>query len=160
MGDTVYNKSAQIISITIPKGGQQKILRVQSREFLQLGHKLMRHHDHMNKASSTELQRFCAMSGTSPDICSLLWDLLDLTTTMPNEVRAVHLLWGLMFLKLYASEAVHCAISGGVDEKTVCKWSWFFCFWTCRFSTSSCKCKCIYYKIQYSIFNPTFSSSP
>ena len=102
------------------------MLRVQSREFLQLGLKMMRHHDHMNKASSTELQRFCAMFGTSPDICSLLWDLLDPTTTMPNEVRAVHLLWGLMFLKLYASEAVHCAISGGVDEKTFCKWSWFF----------------------------------
>ena len=27
---------------------------------------------------------------------------------------------------MYASEAVHCAISGGVDEKTFCKWSWFF----------------------------------
>ena len=79
---------------------------------------MMRHHDHMtNNACSTELQRFCAMFGTSPDTCSLLWDLLDPTTTMPNEVKAVHLLWGLMFLKLFASEAVHCAISGGVDEK-------------------------------------------
>ena len=89
-----YNKSAQIISITIPKGGHQKILRVQSREFLQLGLKIMRHHDHMNnKASSAELLKFHAMFGTSPDICSLLWDLLDPTTTMPNEVKTVHLLW-------------------------------------------------------------------
>ena len=97
------------------------MLRVQSREFLQLGLKMMRHHDCMNKASLTELQRFCAMFGTSPDICSLLWDLFDPTTTMPNEVRAVYILWGLMFLNLYALEAVHCAISGGVDEKTFCK---------------------------------------
>ena len=88
-----YNKLAQIISVTISKGGHQKILRVQSREFLQLGLKMMRHHDDMNKAISAELQRFCAMFGTSPDICSLLWDLLDTTTTMPNEVRAVHLFW-------------------------------------------------------------------
>ena len=70
------------------------MLRVQSREFLQLGLKIMRHHDHMNnKASSAELQRFRAMFGTSPDNCSLLWDLLDTTTTMPNEVKTVHFLW-------------------------------------------------------------------
>ena len=53
-----YNKSAQIISITIPKVGYQNMLRVQSREFLPLGLKMMRHYDHMNKDSSTELQRF------------------------------------------------------------------------------------------------------
>ena len=62
------------------------MLRLQSREFLQLGLKMTRNHDQMNnKASSKELQRFCAMFGTSPDICSLLWDLLDPTTTMPNN---------------------------------------------------------------------------
>ena len=55
------------------------------------------------------------MFGTSPDICSSLWDLLDPTITMSNEVKAVHLVWGLMFLNLYELEAVHCATSGGVD---------------------------------------------
>ena len=57
------------------------------------------------------------MFGISPDICSLLWDLLDPTTTTPNEVMSIHLFWGLMFLKLCVSEAVHFAISGGVDVK-------------------------------------------
>ena len=61
------------------------------------------------------------MFGTCPDMCSLLWDKLDPTNTMPNGVKGFHLLWGLMFLKSYASEVVHCAISGGVDEKTFCK---------------------------------------
>ena len=52
--------------------------------------------------------------------------MLDLTNTMPNGVKGFHLLWGLMFLKLYASEAVRCAISGGVNEKTFRKCSWMF----------------------------------
>jgi hypothetical protein len=66
------------------------------------------------------------MFGTRPDMYSLLWDMLDPTNTMPNGVKGFHLLWGLMLLKLYASEAVHCTISGGVDEKTFRKLSWMF----------------------------------
>jgi hypothetical protein len=72
------------------------------------------------------MPRFWAIFGTSPNICSLLWEMLDPTNPMPNGVKGFHLLWGLMVLKLHASKAVHCAISGGVDEKTVCKWSWLF----------------------------------
>ena len=88
---------------------------------------MMRHYHHTNnEASSTEMQRFEAMFGTSPTICSLLWEMLDPTNTMPNGVKGFHFFWGLMFFKLYASEAVQCAISGGVDENTFRKWSWFF----------------------------------
>ena len=75
------------------------------------------------------------MFGTSPNICSLLWDMLDPTNTMPNKVNGIHLLWGLMFLKLYSSEAVHCGISGGVDEKTFHKWSWLFVSWLADLAT-------------------------
>ena len=40
-----------------------------------------------------------------------------------------------MFLKLYASEASHCAIPGGVDEKTFHKWSWLFGSWLAVLAT-------------------------
>ena len=100
------------------------MLRVSSEEFLQQGRIML---GRSKKAvSAAEQQRFRAMFGTSPEICSLLWDHLDPPNSMPNEVKAFHLLWGLMFLKLYASEVVHCAIAGGVDEKTFRKWSWLF----------------------------------
>ena len=61
---------------------------------------------------------------TSPEICSLLWDCIDPLNTMPNGMQDVHLLWGLMFLKLYVSESVNCALAGGIDEKTFWKWNW------------------------------------
>ena len=35
-----------------------------------------------------------------------------------------HLLWALKLLKLCASKSTLCALAGGVDEKTFCKWSW------------------------------------
>ena len=37
-----------------------------------------------------------------------------------------------MFMKLYASEAVHCAISGGVDAKSFCKNGHICYFRTCN----------------------------
>ena len=37
-----------------------------------------------------------------------------------------HLLWALMFLKLYCSEAVLSSLAGGVHEQTFRKWSWYF----------------------------------
>ena len=84
------------------------MLRERSGEFLQNGLVMMRHyHQTNNESSSTDMQRFQAMFGTSPDMCSLLWDMLDPIDTMPNGVKGFHLLWGLMFLKLHATEAVH-----------------------------------------------------
>ena len=51
---------------------------------------------------------------------------LILQQQCPMIVKAVHFLWSHMFLNLYASEVVHCAISGGDDESTFCYWSWLF----------------------------------
>ena len=40
--------------------------------------------------------------------------------------KPVHLLWALMFMKLYCSESVLAALAGGVHEQTFRKWSWYF----------------------------------
>ena len=56
-----------------------------------------------------------------------------------------------MFMKLYASEAVHCAISGGVDAKSFCKNGHICFFQDLQFSTSSCKNKYVYHKVRFSI---------
>lgn len=43
----------------------------------------------------------------------------------PLSSRPVHLLWALLFLKVYGSEHTHRMIAN-VDEKTFRKWSWCF----------------------------------
>ena len=45
---------------------------------------------------------------------------------MPKGVQPFHLLWGLIFMKVYATEAVHCKIVNSPDEKTFRKWSLLF----------------------------------
>jgi hypothetical protein len=74
-------------------------------------------------SASTERRKFRATFGTSPAVCSLLWEMLLPVTTI--STKPVCLLWGLMFLKLYNSESAHCNIAR-VDEKTFRNWSWFF----------------------------------
>jgi hypothetical protein len=91
--------------------------------FLDLGNKMMKRHNKL--ASESEKRRFHATFGTGAEICSLLWAKIDFST-VPLGAKPKHLLWGLMFLKLYCSESVHCTIAGGVDETTFRKWSWIF----------------------------------
>jgi hypothetical protein len=35
-----------------------------------------------------------------------------------------HMLWGILFMKVYAKETALCSLAGGVDEKTFRKWVW------------------------------------
>jgi hypothetical protein len=43
----------------------------------------------------------------------------------PNAERK-HLLWALVFLKVYATEEIHCAIAGWPNADTFRKYSWYF----------------------------------
>ena len=65
-------------------------------------------------------RRFRAMFGVSTLVCSVIWNLF--LHKIPDGASPVHLLWALMFIKVYASEATHRAISKA-DEKTFRKWS-------------------------------------
>jgi len=81
----------------------------------------MRRHNSLR--NETHKRRFHATFGTTPAICAMLWEKLDPACTMPKGSLPVHLLWALMFMKLYCSEAVHSSMAG-VDEKTFRKWTW------------------------------------
>lgn len=39
--------------------------------------------------------------------------------------QRIHLLWALVFLKVYSTEDVHCRLVGIKDPKTFRKWSWY-----------------------------------
>ena len=66
------------------------------------------------------------MFGTGPNICAVLWMQITEIMAIPKGGKIVHLLWPLMFLKLYCAEAVLAALAGGVHEQTFRKWAWFF----------------------------------
>ena len=46
-----------------------------------------------------------------------------LTGRHPKGAKPSHLLWALMFLKLYAIEHVHASLAG-CDDKTFRAWQW------------------------------------
>jgi hypothetical protein len=91
---------------------------------------MMRHHSDLSRGrGAVESLRFWAMFGVrSANICSHLWDKQVRSEQFHNGQRGKswHLLWALMLLKLYATEATLCALAGGVDKKAFCKWSWRF----------------------------------
>ena len=80
------------------------------------------------KSFSSFIRRFRSHFGTTPTICLVIWERLDpYETILPTyrRVKFKHLLWALLFMKVYGTEELHTSLTG-VDEKTFRKWSWIF----------------------------------
>ncbi|ETV67416.1 hypothetical protein H257_16391 [Aphanomyces astaci] len=75
-----------------------------------------------SSTSTTNARRFVALFGTTLYVTSVLWAKLE---PHPRGGQPRHLLWALMFLKVYGTEHVHATIAA-VDEKTYRKWSWMY----------------------------------
>ena len=60
-------------------------------------------------------RRFLSHYGVSPQIVSILWDSILLN--LPPKCCSIHLLWCLLFLKVYASEAILSSIVGTNEKK-------------------------------------------
>lgn len=65
--------------------------------------------------NATNYSRFRAHFGTSPGVCALCWSLIELK--LPRNYLYTHLLWALLFLKVYATESV-LSSKCCCDEKT------------------------------------------
>ena len=77
---------------------------------------------HSTDSSSTVgMRRFRALFGATPTVCASLWNPAH--DTRPEGTSPVHLLWMLLFLKCYGTEAQTRALVDA-DEKTVRKWVW------------------------------------
>jgi hypothetical protein len=70
-------------------------------------------------------RRFRAFFGVTSYHVSLLWDMCVDKCNVPLGSMPKHLLWSLLFLRLYSCEHVSAAMCG-CDEKTFRKWSWEF----------------------------------
>lgn len=83
---------------------------------------------HPDSDSQTNARRFKETFGTAPENCARLWNLCEVNE-MEGSPHPKHLLWGLTFIKVYATESVHATIAGvdgAVDEDTFRKWSVIF----------------------------------
>jgi hypothetical protein len=72
-----------------------------------------------------EDETFRGFFGAPLDVVTDLWNRVDVFID-DKAALPKHLLWALIFIKVYATEAVHCALVGWPDEKTFRKWTWYF----------------------------------
>ena len=49
----------------------------------------------------TQHRRFQSFFGTSPLVCSILWQFCRVSPVLTTRARPIHLLWALMFLKTW-----------------------------------------------------------
>ena len=77
----------------------------------------------LSSATMTEDHQFCEVFGCGPLVALALWSLM-LAESMVNNTSVVHMLWALMFLKVYSKETTMSLMAGGIDEKTYRKWVW------------------------------------
>ena len=70
--------------------------------------------------------RFRSIFGASSEVVADIWNRIEAKENLERGADIDHLLWALVFLKVYSTEEVHCAIVGWPSTKTFRKWSWYF----------------------------------
>ena len=78
-----------------------------------------------SRSHTTFIRKFRAHFGTTPQICEKLWKMLDPCDQINERAKLKHLLWALLFMKIYGTESVLSSLVG-VSEKTFRKWVWLF----------------------------------
>ena len=77
------------------------------------------------RAFSSEDGDFRAFFGCSVGVFLTIWNMLITTDLLPCNGQLEHLLWALMFMKLYSGQQALCALAGA-DPETFRKWAWQF----------------------------------
>ena len=72
-----------------------------------------------------ELELFKSHFGVTPFVCRCIWVLLMRHDLKPEGGTPIHLLWALLFMKLYSSAKVLASMAG-CCKKTYMKWTWRF----------------------------------
>jgi hypothetical protein len=68
-------------------------------------------------------RRYCAsLFGVRVSLCPVIFQRSQLY--LIHGLEAKHLLWGMIFMKVYATEDVACAMLTCVTRNTYCKWYW------------------------------------
>lgn len=70
--------------------------------------------------------RYISFFGVNVDVTVTAWHILQADADNDADLKKIrpnHLLWGLMFLKLYGVETELSSLAGGIDEQTFRHWS-------------------------------------
>lgn len=78
------------------------------------------------RSTQSEDRDFREHFGCGALVAHSIWELLLEHSLLPPGGCLFHLLWALMFMKVYGKESTMCSLAGGVDKKTFRKWTWFF----------------------------------
>lgn len=89
-----------------------------ARDFWDLG--LQYANKSVNGSKITLNRSFRSCYGVSPDVCYVLWSLIE---QQHFAMKPKHLLWTLFFLKCYNTEAINASMFK-TDEKTYRLWVW------------------------------------
>jgi hypothetical protein len=76
-----------------------------------------------------ERRQFQSLFGCSPEIVAEIWYRIAPRggeMSLRKGAEPCHLLWALLFMKVYANEDALCSMVGGVDKKTFCFWTRYF----------------------------------
>ena len=76
-----------------------------------------------NRKKENARRQFVAAFGINPRVAAAIWNRLDGKDLLPKNMMVKHLLWALLFLKMYQPEKVLCCWCGA-DEKTYRTWIW------------------------------------
>lgn len=90
-------------------------LEYEEADFEFMGMKMMK----WDSSTKTDKRCFIRIFGCNSKICETLCKMLLPNLKSLSGVTGKHLLWALMFLKLYAEEPTHASMAGGVDEKNI-----------------------------------------
>ena len=82
-------------------------------------------HDAGDPLKMSEIELYQSYFGILPKVCRFIWILLRRNELIPEHGLPIHLLWALMFMKLYLPEKVLASIAG-CTVKTYTKWTWKF----------------------------------
>ena len=74
----------------------------------------------------TEDRNFRETFGCGAHTALTTWEMLVDASFLPTNGCLHHLLWALMFMKVYAKEMTMCALAGAIDPGTWRKWTWLF----------------------------------
>jgi len=92
-----------------------------ANQFWTIGHGLLSN-GRSDGSSHIAMRRFKSNFGVCHRACAYIWDTVG-EANRPSESQLIHLLYALLFLKLYNTEHQFKAITGR-DEKTFRKYAW------------------------------------
>jgi hypothetical protein len=78
------------------------------------------------RTTMTEDRSFREYFGCGAQTALALWALILCSGAIPDGGSLQHMLWTLLFMKVYAKSEIMSRLTGGADKTTIRKWVWQF----------------------------------